>query len=367
MPKAPLRRKKTARPGGSTARRRSTLPAEAQAESSSHEQRVENNPVGLTEGPVEPISAVERRYRTFMRLGRPHDPLCFECLQPDDLMPCDTCRRSYHVKCMPLDVRVASTPDLFNPWHCPVCLARGWNDAARRPKLGPQDFPNLVRYPWSPQGYTAHPEAPPGSTLESCRVLRHMKTDAAALAWASAQAATPNPDAPERLPLAAEEYRTSMAVYSTANDIVGEASTPQDQNPPTKAASASASASGSGPLTTAPLSSSSSSLRKSRFNTLSDEVDSALSVVYRELEEVPLLRKTVADLEHKMAGLRQELSIYKNEIALSRRMGGGNDMKGLTAKKNDLERENADLRAQLEKSNQALKEWKEKLAGMLGE
>lgn len=31
-------------------------------------------------------------------------------------------------------------------------------------------------------------------------------------------------------------------------------------------------------------------------------------------------------------------------------MGGGNDMKGLTARKNDLERENADLRAQLEKS-----------------
>lgn len=100
---------------------------------------------------------------------------------------------------------------------------------------------------------------------------------------------------------------------------------------------------------------------------VSDEVDSALSVVYRELEEVPLLRKTVADLEQKMAGLRQELSIYKNEIALSRRMGGGNDMKGLAAKKNDLERETEDLRAQLEKSNKALKEWKEKLAGMLGE
>ncbi|KAL3438228.1 hypothetical protein BDV09DRAFT_160202 [Aspergillus tetrazonus] len=352
MPKAPLRRKRATRQSGSTARQRPTHPAEGQAGSTSHE-RVDNDPVSLTEGPVEPKSAVERRYRTFMRLGRPHDPLCFECLKPDDLMPCDTCRRSYHVSCMPLDVRVASIPDLFNPWHCPICLARGWKDVARRPKLEPEDFPNLVRYPWSPQGYTAHPEAPPGSTLESCRVLRHMKTDAAALARESAQAATPNADAPARLPVGAEEDRTSMAV-SSANDIVGEASTPQNQNPPTKAASVSACS--FRPFTAAPLSLSSSSLRKSRFNTLSDEVDSALSIVYRGLEEVPLLRKTVADLEQKMAGLRQELSIYKNEIALSRRMGGGNDMKGLAAKKNDLERENADLRAQLEKSNKALKE-----------
>ncbi|KAL4817888.1 hypothetical protein BDW67DRAFT_18664 [Aspergillus spinulosporus] len=354
MPKPPRRRKKTARQGGFTARRRPTPPADAQGQSTSHEQCVKNDSVGLTEGPVEPISVVERRYRTFIRLGRPHDPLCFECFQPDNLMPCDTCRRSYHVRCMPLNARVTSILAVLNPWHCPMCLARGWKDRACRPQLGPEDYPKLVRYPWSPQGYTAHPEAPPGSTLESCLVLRYLKTDAAALAWASAQATIPNPDAPSQLPLAAEVHWASIAVSnSTVNDIVRDAF-------------ASASASGSGHLTTAPLSSSSSSLRKSRFNTLSDEVDSALSVVYRELEEVPLLRKTVADLEHKMAGLRQELSIYKNEIALSRRMGG-NGMKGLTARKNDLERENADLRAQLEKSNQALKEWKEKLAGMLGE
>lgn len=141
-------------------------------------------------------------------------------------------------------------------------------------------------------------------------MLQHMKTDAAALARESAQAATPNVDAPARLPVGTEEDRNSMAVFS-ANDIGGEASTLQNQYPPTKAASASPSACGSGHLKTASLPSSSSSLRKSRFNTLSDEVTSALSVVYRELEEVPLLRKTVADLEQKMAGLRQELSIYQ--------------------------------------------------------
>ncbi|KAL4748134.1 hypothetical protein BDW72DRAFT_159600 [Aspergillus terricola var. indicus] len=366
MPKAPPRRKKTARQGGSTARRRPTPPAEAQAESTGPKKCVED-PVGLTEGPVEPMSAVERRYRTFVRLGRPHDPLCFECLQPDNLLPCNTCRRSYHLRCMPLDARAASIPDLLHPWHCPLCLARGWNDPAHLPQLGPEDIPKLVRYSWNPLGATGHPEAPPGSTLESCLVLRQVKTDAAALARASARTATPIPAAPERLPSAAELQRTSMAVPdSTANDIIKHASPSQNQNPATRTVSASAFS--SGPPETAPLSSSSlSALRKSRFNTLSDEVDFALSVVYRELEEVPLLRKTVADLEHKMASLRQELSIYKNEIALSRIMGGGNEMKGLAARKNDLERENADLRAQLDKSNQALKEWKKKLAGMLGE
>ncbi|KAL6232291.1 hypothetical protein BDW75DRAFT_243104 [Aspergillus navahoensis] len=114
------------------------------------------------------------------------------------------------------------------------------------------------------------------------------------------------------------------------------------------------------------VSGSPSSLRESRFDTLSDEVDSALSVVYRELEEVPLLRKPVADLEHKMASLRQDLSVYKNEIALSKRTGSANDVKGSTARNNDLERENTDLRAQLEKPDQTLKEWKEKLVGKPG-
>ncbi|KAL5049200.1 hypothetical protein BDW71DRAFT_204949 [Aspergillus fruticulosus] len=231
-------------------------------------------------------------------------------------------------------------------WYCPVCVARGWDDHKHLPRLGPDDKPNLDRYPWCPQILTAHVNAPPGTTYETSP-FTSARPDSGNSAY------VPSPTA------CMTGTATQLPQLTNAAISKGEArSADGSQNTDSRALRA---APGSAPSPTA------SSLRKSRFNTLSDEVDSALSVVYRELEKVPLLRKTVADLESKMAGLRQELSIYKNEVALSKRMGGGNDVKGLTARKNDLERENADLRAQLEKSNQALKEWKEKLAGMLGE
>ncbi|KAL4907899.1 hypothetical protein BDW74DRAFT_148189 [Aspergillus multicolor] len=109
------------------------------------------------------------------------------------------------------------------------------------------------------------------------------------------------------------------------------------------------------------------SWRKSRFDILSGEVGAALSVVYRECEEVPLLRRTAEELETKMSSLQQEVNIYKNEMQLLKKSSSGTQITKVTSRKNHLERENVELRKQLENSEQALKQWKGKLAGILGQ
>ncbi|KAF5016136.1 hypothetical protein F66182_12284, partial [Fusarium sp. NRRL 66182] len=59
--------------------------------------------------------------------------------------------------------------------------------------------------------------------------------------------------------------------------------------------------------------------RKSKFATLSSEVDSALWVLYRELESVTSLRQRIGELESEIVKLRQDVSIRDNQLILSRR------------------------------------------------
>ncbi|QRD85530.1 hypothetical protein F9C07_2148919 [Aspergillus flavus] len=73
-------------------------------------------------------------------------------------------------------------------------------------------------------------------------------------------------------------------------------------------------------MTTSKISSTTSTPRKSQFNTLPQEVDSALSIVYRELEGVPLLQQKISDLESELDRVYQESNIQRNELALSRRV-----------------------------------------------
>ncbi|KAB8208469.1 hypothetical protein BDV34DRAFT_49643 [Aspergillus parasiticus] len=142
-------------------------------------------------------------------------------------------------------------------------------------------------------------------------------------------------------------------------------------------------------MTTPKLSSTTSAPRKSQFNTLPQEVDSALSVVYRKLDGVPLLRQKISDLESELARVHQESNIQRNEPALSRqvverapmaedelqrlraeatkRRAYAKEITILKVKNQELESEDTDLRNELEKSTTALQEWKQKLSTMLGD
>lgn len=131
----------------------------------------------------------------------------------------------------------------------------------------------------------------------------------------------------------------------------------------------------------------SSAPRKSRFNTLPEEVDSALWVVYRELESAPLLRQTISDLQFEMSSLRQELSIRQNELALNRKLvekgraaeielqrhraeaanrhAMTEETEALKAKNRELETELENTRNQLENATKTLQGWKQKLSNLI--
>lgn len=140
--------------------------------------------------------------------------------------------------------------------------------------------------------------------------------------------------------------------------------------------------------TTAPRESTAPSApRKSRFNTLPEEVDSALWVVYRELESVPLLRQNISDFQFQISSLRQELSIRQNELALTKRVvekgraaeielqkyrekaanrqANTEDTEALKAKNRELESELKNTRNELEIATKALQGWKQKLSNLI--
>lgn len=127
--------------------------------------------------------------------------------------------------------------------------------------------------------------------------------------------------------------------------------------------------------------------RKSRFNTLPEEVDSALWVVYRELESVPLLRQNISDLQFQLSSLRQELSIRRNELALTKRVvekgraaeielqkyrekavnrqASTEDTEATRARNRELESELKNTRNELEYANKTLQSWKQKLSKLI--
>lgn len=138
-----------------------------------------------------------------------------------------------------------------------------------------------------------------------------------------------------------------------------------------------------------PKPSTSNVTRKSRYNTLPAEVDSALMVVYRELESVPLLQRNIADHEAEIARLRQTLTMQTNELAMMRRsmeksrkaeaelerlkaesanrQAATHETEALKAKNQQLESELAKVHDELGKANETLQGWKHKLSNMLGD
>jgi cell division protein FtsB len=133
--------------------------------------------------------------------------------------------------------------------------------------------------------------------------------------------------------------------------------------------------------------------RKSKFATLSTEVDSALCVLYRELESVTSLRQRIGELEAEVVKLRQDVSIRDNQIILSRRslssstnLPGGisqaevdrlrvqaargeeatREIESIRAKNNNLEKDLKEARDECTAKDKTLIEWKGRLVSLIG-
>ncbi|KAF3809607.1 hypothetical protein GCG54_00012893 [Colletotrichum gloeosporioides] len=130
-------------------------------------------------------------------------------------------------------------------------------------------------------------------------------------------------------------------------------------------------------------------VRKSRFTTLPAEVDSALAVVYRELESVPILQTKVSELEVETKRLQQVISMQRNEMTMmqtamhkagslqaevQKLRAEAAEREAERSEKGELERKNRELEAELgrakeelEERNKTLQEWKQKLSSLIGE
>ncbi|KAI9039843.1 PHD finger protein [Aspergillus affinis] len=60
-------------------------------------------------------------------VGKPHNLICSQCRNPDDLIPCETCCRSYHAACL------QRLEGLFppRPFYCPSCRQNQWDQSVQ--------------------------------------------------------------------------------------------------------------------------------------------------------------------------------------------------------------------------------------------
>ena len=128
--------------------------------------------------------------------------------------------------------------------------------------------------------------------------------------------------------------------------------------------------------------------RKSRFATLSSEVDASLAVLYRELESVASLKAQIEDLQiqntqylqtikirdNNMAVLRRDLDVRKAEYEeLVRLRANTSQHDTLRKEMEDLKSRNAQLEADLQVSREQtaaaqelVNDWKGKLSQLIG-
>jgi chromosome segregation ATPase len=123
---------------------------------------------------------------------------------------------------------------------------------------------------------------------------------------------------------------------------------------------------------------------RSRFSTLNSDVESALSILYLELELSESLQKEVSGLQSELQVSRQEVQILKNQMAMVRKEAeaGTAELNRLKAELSGSQRaseevvtlraENGRLNHELNLAKRALSEkdttldaWKAKLKGLL--
>ncbi|PLB55518.1 hypothetical protein P170DRAFT_506100 [Aspergillus steynii IBT 23096] len=285
-------------------------------------------------GLVEPISAILARYKAWRKAGAPHDLRCFECHQETGLLEaCETCRRVYHEACKPAEGCFASSPqqqqeEALPPrqWYCPVCVHLGWH--VTPPVLTPPQSPVLT--PALESGIPGREGSIHADTMQDASSARQSNSGS-------------------------REVEASV-----------EKEKEKEKEKHTDA-----------------------SRRRSRFDTLSPQVESALWVLYRELESVPLSQRRIANLENEMAQLRQEVRIQKNEIELGRASGSQvrslqeevrrlkaelegrqtsvEELEALKTRNRELEGDVERSRDEVAESARTLAEWKKKLSSLIGD
>ena len=191
-------------------------------------------------------------------IGDPNVDFCFLCNDGGSLLGCRTCKRSYHRSCLDSPPSQSIYNDAF---YCPTCTKRGWHEEP------PSDTLPLAR-----------------DDVEGTRDFRKRSRDVSGV-----PTVVPSPgdswlhgrEAPtrtfQRLPMTFAETSEGMQVTKPKQGK-----------------------------------------RRSRYQTVSDEVDAAMITIYRELGNTSELRSELSRMRHQVAKLEQENQIQQGKVELMR-------------------------------------------------
>ncbi|KAL3493950.1 hypothetical protein BJX62DRAFT_199378 [Aspergillus germanicus] len=237
----------------------------------------------------EPMSVQIQRYKDWKRNGSNHETTCRVCSRGGTLDPCHTCRLAFHTDCVSLSRHVA--PDGSTSAYCSICVERGWHRSP--PALTPPASP-IPRAIDQPDVETPAKPALPTSS-------RSMSIPSLVAPTFKDSSGQPLPQfMQQRLQETIDDVRFIEAVNASRKRQLetaahADSSEPSTDTPTTKRQ------------------------RKSRFATLSNEVEGALSVLYRELESVTSLKLQIEELQSQKRQDAQLIKLRDNDIAIMRR------------------------------------------------
>ncbi|KAJ0426759.1 hypothetical protein BJY00DRAFT_306753 [Aspergillus carlsbadensis] len=315
---------------------------------------------------ADPLSVQVQRYKDWKRNGSYHETSCRVCSRGGDLEPCQTCRLAFHPDCVPLTRRTA--PDGSMSSYCSICVERGWHHSP--PTLTPPVSP-ILRAGDAPNGAATTHQAPATSTSRSMS----MSMSIPSLVSPTLGEDVRRPAAPQLSQRQIDEiveqnnlfhaFTASRAAAKRNHDTVADPDVDRNRSEtPTQKRQ-----------------------RKSRFATLSNEVEGALSVLYRELESVTSLKLQIEELQSQKRQDAQLIKLRDNDIAIMRRdleqrrtavielaqlrasMSQSGELQreveGLRARNAVLEKELDESRAQTATAQELVNTWKGKLSQLL--
>ncbi|OAP57453.1 hypothetical protein AYL99_08191 [Fonsecaea erecta] len=290
------------------------------------------------------------------RIGDPNVPWCFECKKEGDVMGCKTCKRSYHAACLGESgpAEDAST----NAFYCPTCVQRGWD---MRPPADILPLTPLSSRESSPVPQITRPNASPKVAIaaeprqqsEQTTVSRHESYAYPDLGprireGSAREASVPVPDRGQSQELFRNDYSASsrassgpmVTAYLQQQTVLKD--TREDHHSPSLRSPMVAES-----TVNQANAASRSTKAKSRYQTMPDEVDQALTVIYRELESVAAMKQDIAVLQDRLRATEQARQILEGRLALER--SGGMAVASKDAEIKSLNQRLAELRQGNEK------------------
>lgn len=286
--------------------------------------------------------------------GSAHEDYCRVCqAHGGRLEPCSTCRLAFHADCIPTGWLRDSQDSLF----CPICVRRGWHTTP--PTLSPPASPPPEERNDPTSAAAPTTSAPHPDTNSSSNTHPHSSASDGPLGVSSIQQAPTGDrhDVPASGPTAPKRLYELLGNDDEATEDNVTSQRPRRQ-------------------------------RKSRYTNLPTEVDTALSVLYRELESNESLRREVEELRSENTKSNQtirirDLSIIALRRELDYRRSSDQEIETLRATATQLENakkeiqklraRNEALSAELQTSRndtaeaQALvRDWKAKLSQLIG-